>query len=87
MIDEALELEKELARKCAGQLNMPFKIVRPDYSGGYVTCPVSVKTSCEVVWSTEDPKPELPPTPVQQEWEERIAKMQVEIEKMKGESA
>lgn len=78
---------KHEALKCAGQFNMPFKVVKTDYSGEYVTCPVSQKTTCEVVWSTDDPEPEPEKTPAQLEMAERIAKLQAEIERMKQGSA
>jgi hypothetical protein len=68
----------------ADKYGRPFKIVQPDYSLGYVTCPVDVKTNCEVIWTTDDPEPEPVETPGQKEMDERIAAWQAELDKIKG---
>jgi hypothetical protein len=68
----------------ADKYGRPFKIVQPDYSLGYVTCPADVKTNCEVIWSTDDPEPEPEPTPGQKEMDERIMAWQAELDKIKA---
>jgi hypothetical protein len=79
-MDPALELEIGIAKTCADKYNRPFKVVKPTFGGGYVTGPLSMKTSAETVWTTEDPPPL---TPVQQEWADKISKMQAELDKLK----
>ena len=77
-----LKILKRIARKYAENHNTPMMIVQPDRGTANI-CPVSQKTGCEIIWSTEDVEP-VQETPAQMELGERIARMQAELDELKG---